>query len=152
MVKLALKPAGAEKCQEYLIVLFIAYGIVLKKFIHISVSILLLLGTGGVHVNLHYSGTRLYSFSLFGEADSCCAADCQCCHENSINHQVKDDFVLSSASNQISQPVLKLPQVYSETTSEVILSQIISEKERLCLLKIPDPGPDSRSLLQVYLI
>ena len=123
-----------------------------KKFIHIAVSMLLLVTTTGVNLNLHFSGEQLFSFSLVGEADSCCETDCNCCDETTIKYQIKDEFNASSFDNKISITILDLPQILSETSTNMLLAQIHSETERLILLKLPDKRPDLRSDLQIFLI
>jgi hypothetical protein len=72
----------------------------LKKVSHIILSSLLLISSIGMVVSKHYCGTTLVSVNVDKEADSCCGAGADCCHNENEFFQVKDDFVV--AANQIS--------------------------------------------------
>jgi len=60
---------------------------------HIILSVLLLAATIGIATDKHYSGDKLFSVSIFGEAESCCDGPCDCCHNEKQTFQVKDDFL-----------------------------------------------------------
>ncbi len=68
----------------------------MKRIIHFGLSLLLVVSTMGVTINRHYSGGELFSTSLFAEPESCCAAKCDCCHEESQVIKVEDDFIGSA--------------------------------------------------------
>ncbi len=68
----------------------------MRRIFSIGLAFLLLISTVGVTINKHYSGGELYSVALFVHADSCCEVDCNCCHDESETHQVKDEFITSS--------------------------------------------------------
>lgn len=68
----------------------------MKKIFSIGLGLLLVISTIGVTINKHYSGGKLFSYSLFGEADSCCEVNCECCDEDSTTIQVEDNFVGTS--------------------------------------------------------
>lgn len=53
----------------------------------------MLLSTGGVSISKHYSGSELYSVSVTGHAESCCAEKCDCCQETYEYLKIKDKFV-----------------------------------------------------------
>ena len=63
----------------------------LKKSIHILISILLLFATAGVSISAHYCGDKLRSVSLMSTPDSCCD-DASCCHNETHFYQLDDDF------------------------------------------------------------
>ena len=69
---------------------------IVKKGFSIGLTVFMVVATIGITVNKHYSGGELYSVALFGEADSCCEVPCDCCHEESETHQLKENFIGSS--------------------------------------------------------
>lgn len=71
-----------------------------KKVSHIILSALLLIASIGMVVSKHYCGTTLVSVNIDKEVDSCCGEGADCCHNENVFFQVKDDFVV--AANQIS--------------------------------------------------
>lgn len=68
----------------------------LKKSIHISISILLLLATTGITVSAHYCGDNLRSLALVSIPVSCCD-DASCCHTETHFYQIDDDFTFPGA-------------------------------------------------------
>lgn len=68
----------------------------MKKILSIGLGFLLVVSTIGITINKHYSGGELFSYALFGEADSCCEVNCECCEEESTTIKVEDDFVSTS--------------------------------------------------------
>lgn len=69
----------------------------LKRISHIALSLVLLATTIGMVVSKHYCNENLVSVSFFTEADSCCDMD-NCCHTETLVHQLKADFSLPVAS------------------------------------------------------
>ncbi|MCF6364812.1 MAG: hypothetical protein L3J35_01275 [Bacteroidales bacterium] len=65
----------------------------LKKAAYYIMTFILLLSVIGITVNKHYSGNKLFSVSLFLEADSCCDNPCDCCSNTSETHSLTDSFV-----------------------------------------------------------
>ncbi len=63
----------------------------LKKFSHITLSVLLLTTTIGVAVSEHFCSGTFVSVKLFSEAKSCCG-DSDCCHNENHFFKVNDDF------------------------------------------------------------
>ena len=68
----------------------------IKKFGHIIMILLLLISTAGVSINKHYSGGELFSTAIFVEAESCCETPCGCCDEKSEQIKVEADYLASS--------------------------------------------------------
>lgn len=93
----------------------------IKQLLHIFLSGFLLLGTAGLVVSKHYSNGELYSSSLFGEAEPCCADDemCSCCSTETEFFQVEDDFI--STSFQL--PVMVCLQSFISPMNEISESQ-----------------------------
>ncbi len=64
----------------------------LKKTGYYIMTFLLLLSVIGITVNKHYSGNKLFSVSVFSEADSCCDDPCDCCNNTSETYNLTDSF------------------------------------------------------------
>ncbi len=62
-----------------------------KKILHIVVTLVLVLATGGVTFSMHYCGGQRISTSINHHAKSCCGND-GCCHNKTVHIQVKDHF------------------------------------------------------------
>jgi len=63
----------------------------LKRFSHISLSLLLLISTVGFAVSKHYCGDALVDVAYNQNADSCCD-DGACCHNETLVYQLDEDF------------------------------------------------------------
>ncbi|MDT8394583.1 MAG: hypothetical protein RQ761_12120 [Bacteroidales bacterium] len=63
----------------------------LKKSIHILISILLLLATTGISISAHYCGEKLRAVSLMNTPAGCCD-DASCCLNETQFYQLDDDF------------------------------------------------------------
>ncbi len=73
----------------------------LRKFIHIIVTLFLLISTTGITFSMHYCGGKLVSTSILTEAKSCCDDDCGCCENRTQHYEVKDNFVSSDIIHNI---------------------------------------------------
>jgi len=70
----------------------------LVRFLHISLSFLLLISTTGISVSKHICGNAIRNIALFHEADGCYEGmeDMGCCHNENEHHQVTDNFQKSA--------------------------------------------------------
>ena len=68
----------------------------LKKIRNIIIILILLVSTTGVSLSKHYSGGKLYSIALFGDAESCCKVPCDCCSDETDFMKLDIDFVSST--------------------------------------------------------
>lgn len=123
----------------------------LRRFSHITLSVLLLTTTMGFAVSKHFCGNTFVTFKIFGEAKSCCG-DSDCCHNENHFYQVQDDF--SSAQIQ------DIPQL-AETDilgHELFSFELISEDENsdyhIIFTDSPPPPKiqEVLSLKQAYLL
>ncbi|MCF8229043.1 MAG: hypothetical protein K9G58_13300 [Bacteroidales bacterium] len=122
----------------------------MKRTFSIGLALLLVLSTIGVTVNKHYSAGELYSVALFGEADSCCEVDCDCCHEESETYQVKDEFISSS---------FDLAKVYFTEAITLLYEKLVqdlfgTDKTQACLEQDKSPPPEQcgEEYTQVFLL
>lgn len=51
----------------------------MKRALYILFAMFFTVITVGVSISKHYTGNELYSFSIYGEAESCCEIPCNCC-------------------------------------------------------------------------
>lgn len=65
----------------------------LKKSLHILISILLLITTTGISISAHYCGDNLRSVSFMSIPASCCD-DTSCCHNETHFYQIDDDYTI----------------------------------------------------------
>jgi len=101
----------------------------MKNISNILVSFILLVATTGIVVNKHYSAGKLFSVSLYAEAESCCADGdlCGCCDVETQVAQLKTDFQASSqtcpqitAIDLFTSPVT-LPEIPNVSADSYIL-------------------------------
>jgi hypothetical protein len=123
----------------------------LKKISHIVLSLLLLVATMGMTVSKHYCKGNLYSISFNGSDKSCCDM-ANCCHDETQNIKLNDDF---SSPSIASMPVLAefdlLGQVMFGYTDSFTLHE-----EDINLRHVESPPPplisETLSKRQVYLL
>ncbi len=91
----------------------------LKKTVYYIMIFLLLLSVIGITVNKHYSGTKLFSVSVFTEAESCCTGHCNCCNNTSETYKLTDSFFKSYFESN-TEPDIVNPFGYILSTNEII--------------------------------
>ncbi|MCB2206793.1 MAG: hypothetical protein KQH67_00740 [Bacteroidetes bacterium] len=123
----------------------------MKKTIHILFTLVFTVITLGFTINKHYSGGELFSFSIFGEPESCCADVCNCCDEETQTIQFHADYVFSIDAFDHDQVELELfaaalPLSTIETTCVLSNTAVID-------LDLPPPDTHSIfSFIQFYLL
>jgi len=82
------------------------YNKMFRKIGHILLIAILLIATMGFSLSKHYCGSRLVEVKINTEAKSCCANGCKsnCCHNENIHYQLKENFV-GSAHQEVTQAV-----------------------------------------------
>jgi hypothetical protein len=65
-----------------------------RKTIILLVSAILLLGTSGITVSMHYCGNSFISYNFTGKAKSCCGKNCKSCHDKNIHIKVSDNYLM----------------------------------------------------------
>lgn len=65
----------------------------LRKIIHIVLSVFLMVATTGITFSMHYCGGKYVSTSINKEAKSCCDGIGGCCENKTVHLEVKDDYV-----------------------------------------------------------
>jgi len=124
----------------------------MKKFLHIMLTLFLLISTTGVTLSMHYCGGKLVSTSILTEAKSCCGDHCGCCENKTHHYEVKENFVSSDIVQNIHIAELDvLFPVYFVLNFD--LSKIIEKPVYVSEDASPPPLIQTKlALLQTYLI
>lgn len=122
----------------------------IKKTIHISLALILLMVTMGFSISKHYCGGNLVSVSLNHEAESCCDSN-NCCQDKTEHYQLDDDFVFTSSnSDVIVQDIDILFPIFYLSLNEISETENITEN---VYSELPPPHKIQTvlSLIQTYL-
>jgi hypothetical protein len=122
----------------------------IRKLFHIGISVLLMIATTGVTVSKHYSGGILYSYSLTGEAQSCCENDCACCHNSANTYRLIADYIMSDNFYQDDESVIDLFDMYASEKDIYHVSSYHSVLISQC--KFPLYLPENQSQFQSLLL
>lgn len=121
-----------------------------KKIIHITLALTLLVVTMGFTVSKHYCGDNLVSISVNHEAKSCCDMD-GCCHNETNHYQLEEDFVYSLVTTdiQIQSIDVLFPIVFAilQIEPEIVNNEVYTYSKYLRPYKIQT----ILSLYQTYL-
>jgi hypothetical protein len=122
----------------------------LKRFSHISLSLLLLVATMGFTVSKHYCGDALVDISYNENADACCDTG-SCCHNETQIFQLDEDF---SAPQIASTPDLQEFVVFGFTVFAVEQTPAKQIAETFYQNNSPPPltATEALSLRQVFLL
>jgi hypothetical protein len=123
----------------------------LNKILHISISILLVTVTTGITINKHYSGGKLYSFSITGKAQSCCETDCNCCENSVDTYRLAADYLMSTNNCHSENTVLNICDLFYFVEQD---NYYISQFQPVSITNhsLPLPVPDIRAQLQSFLL
>jgi len=122
----------------------------LKRFSHISLSLLLLVSTVGIAVSKHYCGDALVDVAFNKNADSCCD-DGACCNNETLLYQLDEDF---SAPQILSSPDLQEMVVYGFTIFTAYQTPAVNHSELTFSKSSPPPSTinEALSFRQVFLL
>jgi len=93
----------------------------LKRGLTIFICVLLLLGTAGITVSMHYCGNNLVSFLINGKAKSCCGEKCKFCHDKTLQYKISDNFIKPLINLNSNQPNVIIENVVIESSQELYL-------------------------------
>ena len=88
----------------------------LRKIVHITLTILLLLSTMGITISKHYCSNKLISQEINAEPTHCCEGDmseCKMCHTEHYRVKVEDDFQDNSHEFNFQQIAIAINLVYT---------------------------------------
>ncbi len=141
----------------------------LKKIGHIILIPLLLIGTMGMTINMHYCQHKLYDIGVFGKAESCCTQHAHAhhhkthhcdidhhqksdCHDETIHIDKVDNFVTSSFDFDFQNMPLSTLFSFIAVLTDINPTSVAKQIE-FHDLNISPPGTQVvLSLLQTYLI
>ncbi len=112
----------------------------------------MLVSTTGVSLSKHYSGGKLYSIALFGDAESCCEVPCACCSDETEFIKLKLDYVSSSFDS----PEISITDIFGNFGISVISYYTIENLNfGNTIVPYPDISPpkieDSSVFFQTFL-
>lgn len=128
------------------------FTLMFRQLAHISLVFLLLTATTGVAISKHYCMNRLLSMSIGESKKSCCneAEAMGCCHNETEQVQVEDDFSLTVVT---SLPEVELPVLYTICALELITQSIeITEPNFYTDTSPPPIEPDIYLKVQSFLL
>ena len=91
----------------------------MKKLTTIFIAFLLFLGTIGPSLQLHYCGGKLFSYSFFHKAKTCCGGACTACKDVAVFYKIKDKFEKNNIT--VTAPLLKDITLLVSSTDQVEL-------------------------------
>jgi len=105
----------------------------IKGFINIIVSFLLLTSTAGLSITRHYCGDKLVEIGIYKEPAPCCDMD-GCCHNETSFFQVKENFF--TPDNSVS---------FQNTLQDLLFSMVFVVVEYHPVQLVPDLLPFAES-------
>lgn len=113
---------------------------------------MLLAATTGFTLSLHYCGTSLVSVSINSDAETCCDNDiASCCHIETKNFQIKEDYITSYSQYNFLNNLLKNVNLFPNILFNINLW--IDLKDYHIFYNDSSPPPEIQrrlSLLQTY--
>jgi hypothetical protein len=91
----------------------------LRKIIHILITLLLIVTTTGVTFSMHYCGGELISTSVNTDTEKCCDGAGGCCEDINLRINIDDDYLTTTTTD-----IMKV----TDTQAIVLLSQIIDNQ------------------------
>ena len=127
----------------------IIYNKMFKRITHIIFATIILVGTIGMTVSLHYCGNSINSINVITHAENCCGDSSDCCHNETFTLKKVDLFAISLNDFDFKVLELDTPIVQTFPTNEEIkLSFSTNYKE-----SVPPPNIKTiLSQLQTYLL
>jgi hypothetical protein len=127
----------------------------LRKIIHTSIVVLLLISTMGVTMYRHYCSGYLMSKSIGFPAKKCCNDGCKACHNESQTFKITDNFEANSSSHKFKAEVKKILDNLSLAFIFInIPSNSYPDNNLFTLIKICDSPPliteNQTAVLQVF--
>ena len=122
-----------------------------SRFLHIIVSLYLLVSLTGFSVSLHYCGNELMAIAIDQEAKSCCDSSCNGCSDE--QHYVKLDEDLSTP---VYHQHPDKAQIDLMAAVAIIFDQTVSPSKQFSSFISESPpgrtGPDRLTAFQSFLL
>ena len=124
----------------------------LRKILHITISIILLTVTAGYSISKHYCHNRLVSISISQEAENCCDMEGtnNCCRNETKSFQLNEDFIISPVLENEIVNSIDLFAIFYIVIDNSFKIQLIND---FVFKESPPPlkTQTKRSILQTYL-
>ncbi len=122
-----------------------------RKFIHIIISLLLLISITGFAVSKHYCGSELVSVKINQETSPCCDMEENCCQNETDFYLLDSDFLISTSQLLEDRTELEFlfPVIYIFLDLETPISRDLVDN----ITESPPPKKlqDRLSILQSFL-
>ena len=121
----------------------------LRKSIHIVISLLLLTSTMGFTLSAHYCGDNLKSVSVLADPGSCCDIPDGCCHDETETFRIDEDFASAGIHFDPKISLLHVLDYYIPVTENLSVKYL-----QLTFIEEPPPPTTQQVLsnLQVYIL
>jgi hypothetical protein len=96
----------------------------LRIIVNSFVAVVLLFTSAGLTISKHYCGDMLVSVAIDGNAKSCCGTTCNCCHNENLIIQLKDDFLIQQAPAITNAPVFEYNLAFVQVSDKIRLTPI----------------------------
>jgi len=123
----------------------------IRKIIHIVLSVFFMVATTGITFSMHYCGGKYVSTSINKESKSCCEDTGGCCENKTVHIEVEDDYVspIQIGNTKVVELYVLFPILF---TLNFELSPEENETFKVYTDTSPPPTIQTRiSLLQTYL-
>ena len=91
----------------------------LRKVLHISITLLLLISISGFTIHKHYCHDVLTGVSVFFDVDSCCESSCAHCNNETISCRLDLD-ILSTGAQNIPEKIQSSTMLYGLLQTRIV--------------------------------
>lgn len=124
----------------------------LRKVIHIIITLLLIITTAGFTVSKHFCENRLVSVSIYDNAAPCNhQGNANCCHASQVHFQLENEFDLKEFSIMPNMKEVQVSTMFSATNLFVKQENLL-QNFPYATLKIPLLGQPCQAGLQQFLL
>lgn len=127
----------------------------MKKLFNLLAIALLTISTVGISVTKHYCGDILESIAINADNGQCCGEDQEptgCCHNESENYTLEDDFQLEQFNFKLNNFGVALIVIYQDLNLETIRDSEANDYLKLLSKSPPSSEPDIYIQVQSFLL
>lgn len=115
--------------------------LMIRKITNIILVLVLLVPTTGITYHYHYCCNTLIKFSVLHTPEACCEHPEECCRDEAVTLQMKNDFVFSPDLPDLSQSCIEVPALFTLPEEIRFLEMILPAEP------VESPPPDVGSRL-----
>lgn len=121
----------------------------LRKLLHISIALLLLISVSGFTIHKHYCHDVLTGVSVFFDVDNCCESSCAHCKNETISCRLDLDILSSNAQN-IPEKIQSSIFLYGLIQTRIIFTPELSSSILTPKREIKSNSMDGNAMLQSF--